>query len=774
MRKEWLENIKTDVYIRTLINLIQLLIVPSVCLFVLYFTSSRVLMQREQESMKKVAVECTEKLENELESITAVSSYIAKNPQILKYLHYYSMEDASPGRILDAQSVLESLTVALDNIVLVQVYANASETLIDQDTCAQYLERYYGTFSVQGMQFAQWHQFLKNQTSTVERFYNLEMFYAGKRYETWMISYRIPQYSLNEKYGQLLVYIDKQKLCEEFSALEYRQGKGYLAVMEADGTLMLLDNASDIRAELIAEDICEPDALDSVQMIRQQNRKLLVTKSYSRELQSYVVLAVPKEYIYAPIRGINILLVIMITVIALVSAMLLVLIARKLTGPYFEIHHLLNTKSASAEELLRELSGMVECNKELKKEVMSSIPSMKTAALYNLLLGGYETRTDMEKGIELLGIDKEAKQYGLLILCMRELKNKVNVEEISMLQAILGKAIEHDISVVQGIYFPDYERVVVLCALYEESTTAAEVYLQEKMEKQIYQFFQQNQINVVLAGDVAEHVTDFPSMFFRAQFVLNYHAGQKQNAKICWYSREFSKVSSYNYPPEMEKRLGNFMLMGNVKGLTEAFDDLKMVNAYIFEHHKDEEISRLLWEIYWTLCRKQKEFRMCDGEQLEKKKREILHNLKSGERLMQTFYLLEEAFYLGIDQNGELWQDQNKELSERIHLYLCQNYQDPQLCLSAVAERFSITESYLSRLYKQAFGQTCNKAIETLRMEDAALQLTQGRSVACVAESVGYHSVQVFRRVYKKHFQEIPSRSKKTGEQKKGEKNHDL
>ena len=27
---------------------------------------------------------------------------------------------------------------------------------------------------------------------------------------------------------------------------------------------------------------------------------------------------------------------------------------------------------------------------------------------------------------------------------------------------------------------------------------------------------------LLLAGDVAEHVTDFPSMFFRAQFVLNY------------------------------------------------------------------------------------------------------------------------------------------------------------------------------------------------------------------------------------------------------------
>ena len=114
--------------------------------------------------------------------------------------------------------------------------------------------------------------------------------------------------------------------------------------------------------------------------------------------------------------------------------------------------------------------------------------------------------------------------------------------------------------------------------------------------------------------------------------------------------------------------------------------------------------------------------------------------------------------------NGDVWEEQQLNLSERIRLYICNNYRNPQLCLGMIAEKFSITESYLSRLYKQSFQTTCNKAIESLRLEDAARQLTRGRNVVDVAESVGYNSVQVFRRAYKRYYGTTPSESKENQE----------
>lgn len=766
MLKKLLRKIKSDIYANTMLNLLQLLVIPIICLLILFVSSYQMLMKREQSAMHKVVVDCAEKLENEIETTTAISSYLANNPQILKYLFYYNQEEDNSSliKILDAQEILESLTLAMDKIALIQVYANGSDTLIDQKTCAAHMERYYNIFQIAGMDYEKWHDFFKQRTKTYEILYDIDFSYLGKAYESWMISYRIPQKSSFGNHGQLCIYIDKARILEEFAALEYRHGQGYLTVIDEDGTFLLLDNVSEVTAEQIREDISRLDSLDTIQIVKQERQKMLVLKHFSTELQAYVAMAVPVDYAYASINGIHILLLIMCIIMILASTMLAIRVTGKLTQPFLEIHHLLHKENDSSEELITELTALMEHNKNLKNEVMSSMPSLKTAALYNLLLAGFESREDMDRGISLIGIDRNARQYGLLIIGLMDLKDKMDAEEISMLQAFVGKAIEHDIEETQGIYFPDYERIIVLCAIYEDNKKDAERYLEEKLEKRIYPFFVQNQLRVILAGDVAEMITDFPGMFLRAQSVLKSHMEENQDLGVFWYSCEKKKYLKCNYPPEMENRLGSIMVMGNVKGLTEAFEDIKQANARIFEQNQNEEIIKLLNSLYQTLCRKQKEYRIHEVERLEQKKVNILQNMESEENLMQTFYLLEEAFYLCMDQNGDAWKEQKKNLSDRIHMYICQNYRNPQLCLSSIAEAFSITESYLSRLYKQAFGQTCNRAIELLRMEDAKMQLAQGKSVAQVAENVGYHSVQVFRRVYKKHFQEIPSKWKESME----------
>lgn len=761
--KKYMEKIKSDIFANTLLNLLMLLIVPFICLFVLYVSSSHVIYDREQNAMHKVVADCAEKLEQEIENANAITKYLSNNPQILRYLYHYSGKEGASSvmRMMDAQKTLESLTLVMDKIALIQIYANTSDTIIDQETCGIYLDRYYNKFSIVGTNYQEWCDSLKQSTKTYEVLYNVKLTYNKVPYNTWMMSYRVPMNSSSERHGQIFLYLDMDSILDEFSVLDYRYG-GYLAVVNENQEIILLDNTSGFSAEMILSDVTDMKEFDDVEIISQENEEMLVIKHFSSILEGTVVIAVPKDYVYAPMKSIQMLLLVILVLLVTISTILIVRMARKLTKPFMEMYQLLNKENASSTELIDEIAQLLEHNKSLKNEVMSSVPALKTASLYNLLLAGFENKEDMDKALTQIGIDRNARQYGLLIIQLFNLEYKNDVQEISMQQAFVGKAIEHDIKEVQSVYFPDHERILIIFAMCEENKASAEKRMDEHLEKIIYPFFEKNRLEVLISGDVSTEINGFPGMFLRAQTVLRERSVSegKQKLKVFWYSEEKKNYLKYYYPPEMENRLGIIMIMGNSGALIEAFEDLKLANTRIFEHHVDSEISKLLQALFETLCKKQREYRIHGVEKLEKLKAEITANLSASENLVQTFYLLEEAFYTCINLNGDAWKEQKKDLSEKIQLYICSNYRDPQICLSSIAEYFSITESYLSRLYKQSFQTTCNKAIESLRMEDAAMQLAQGKSVTWVAENVGYHSVQVFRRVYKKYYQEIPSKVK--------------
>ena len=79
-----------------------------------------------------------------------------------------------------------------------------------------------------------------------------------------------------------------------------------------------------------------------------------------------------------------------------------------------------------------------------------------------------------------------------------------------------------------------------------------------------------------------------------------------------------------------------------------------------------------------------------------------------------------------------------------------------ELSLIILADKYGITESYLSRLFKKVKGENISKYIENVRLRHAEALLGAGGKIVDISEQVGYVSVQVFRRVWKRHYGESP------------------
>lgn len=85
-----------------------------------------------------------------------------------------------------------------------------------------------------------------------------------------------------------------------------------------------------------------------------------------------------------------------------------------------------------------------------------------------------------------------------------------------------------------------------------------------------------------------------------------------------------------------------------------------------------------------------------------------------------------------------------------------------QLRLEDLAARFSISESYLSRSFKDIIGVGISEYINILRIRKSQKLLEDSElSIAEIAQAVGFESANYFGRVFQKHHKIPPSQYRK-------------
>lgn len=101
-------------------------------------------------------------------------------------------------------------------------------------------------------------------------------------------------------------------------------------------------------------------------------------------------------------------------------------------------------------------------------------------------------------------------------------------------------------------------------------------------------------------------------------------------------------------------------------------------------------------------------------------------------------------------------------LVQSIKHYIEENFADPQLSVSSIANSFFISNAYLSRVFRRFCHQTCIEYITQVRMEQAQrlLENTEIR-IADIAEKTGYSSVYYFSVQFKKLTGETPGEYRK-------------
>lgn len=99
--------------------------------------------------------------------------------------------------------------------------------------------------------------------------------------------------------------------------------------------------------------------------------------------------------------------------------------------------------------------------------------------------------------------------------------------------------------------------------------------------------------------------------------------------------------------------------------------------------------------------------------------------------------------------------------SQKVEMYVKENFTDPDLNISIASQHFRMTPSYLSSLYKKQTGKSLLEFINTVRIDFAERLLKEGCSVADAAEQSGFRDSAGFIRAFKKKKGITPGQLKK-------------
>ncbi len=128
--------------------------------------------------------------------------------------------------------------------------------------------------------------------------------------------------------------------------------------------------------------------------------------------------------------------------------------------------------------------------------------------------------------------------------------------------------------------------------------------------------------------------------------------------------------------------------------------------------------------------------------------KEIPHHGTVGQMKQELLDLFEQ---IQLESGPEVADDKNYQWAQEVQLYIHENYRDPALNASMIADHLHISLSSLSRRYKNTVGRGVLDELHMVRLEAAKKLLENGVSVRETAEQTGYIESRAMIRAFKRY-----------------------
>lgn len=440
---------------------------------------------------------------------------------------------------------------------------------------------------------------------------------------------------------------------------------------------------------------------------RKEKKIIFSRDSVFAEFSYYNI--IPKNSVYGHVRTIQIIFLLILCVFVLCGFFLSYYIAIRNYRPVQELIELMKDGGISEAEgqnefywLQKTIMEMMDRRRNLDVQIEEQKPILRNAFLAWLLRDNRKPEEmQIIRTAEGVGLKFIYPVYNCL-LCSLKAGNRLN-----------KKILEHlgNYEMNYGVLFYQNDYVVILNYKKEETVSA----FYQEVSKMLCQMEENYFFGV---GNPCESLVQLPEVYKQAKQARNFRMINRE-CGITFYS-EVTKEKCYYYPIEKEYALYNCLMAGEYEQSVLVFNELldKNIKENQVSFHR---VQNLFANVKLT-CVKVME-RLEIREMLDSE----IENLEQGGVLEEyigavysMFRKLCEYVRLNRKSNGEI-------LKEALCQFVDQNLCDSNLSLSYVAEAFALSDSYVSRLFKEKTGNNFLDYMNRARIEKAKMILLSER-----------------------------------------------
>lgn len=385
---------------------------------------------------------------------------------------------------------------------------------------------------------------------------------------------------------------------------------------------------------------------------------------------------------------------------------------------------------------------------QLHREMDAQRPLLSAAYVRKLLSGHVSSQDELDYITDYLGLTADGNQY-FVLYCIAH-QQSPSADSLLTLRDRIAERIDARLSTQYPVYYyTTLDQNYVVLVSYDASQREPLIDLQQRVVKLHDELADDYGLWFYAgAGDRCTQASRLWESYEQARTAARYTT---RHHIFLPYEFIHKDKDSWYYPIELSAKFLHFITSGN----------RQQVSAFLELIHKENVEERnlpvsllnfLLSDLQNTLLKARFQIAPPKTEEESERLRQL------DERLMDspTFSTV-EANALALCDFFVIFNTPSDPIAD-VERYLKSNYSDPSLCLTKLSEMFSISESYLSHLFKARTGTNLSVYLEQLRMEEAARRLRGGMGdLSTLYADLGYASAATFRRAFKKYHGVPPS-----------------
>lgn len=389
---------------------------------------------------------------------------------------------------------------------------------------------------------------------------------------------------------------------------------------------------------------------------------------------------------------------------------------------------------------------LVKQNSDLSAVIESQKPYLKSAFLLRLLLGDISTEEEAEKRAEYVGLEHRGKEFILFLFSFEIPWDTMEPELVTTCTLSLTEAMEKELPGSFSTNLGSNQTVLVMAVNTDKKDT-----FRQQMEEHVECMKKQMPSEIashlfVFGSEAVDHLTEL-SEAYRNSMGLEQYGIEKLEKTIYW--QQAGGRGRKIYPSgALEVRLVSCVFSGDQSALHDELEQLmkKWVLGTSMSSYLQQMLFSELQLIFLRMLEKidaeEEELRPF-YERLEKNQGEPLIN-----QIHITLNLYRELCSFISDRRQA--QDADGLVTEVIKL-IYMNYADSTLSLTQAASLYSVSESYLSTVFKNIQGTKFSCYVEDVRIEKAKELLENtDLTVKDIAEKTGYTSANSFCRAFRR------------------------